>query len=72
MNANTTKLTPSPTNNHPPIHYPYHKKKEAAYSNFRFWSETLLAEFMPHDVEDAWLDYHNRKGGRRVVVVVVL
>lgn len=38
--------------------------REASYSNFRFWSETLLADVLPRDAEAAWLDYHNNKGGR--------
>ena len=40
------------------------ESREASYSNFRFWPETLLAEQLPQDVENNWLDYHNIRGGR--------
>lgn len=38
--------------------------RTSSYSNFRFFSETLLADIMPRDVEGGWLTYHNERGGR--------
>lgn len=37
---------------------------EASYSNFRFWSEAILADVLPRVVESTWLRYHNERGGR--------
>ena len=41
-----------------------HASREASYSNFRFYSEALLADVLPREVEGLLLDYHNTKGGR--------
>ena len=35
--------------------------REASYANFRFWSETLMAEQMPSAVEAMWLRWHNEE-----------
>jgi len=33
--------------------------REASYANFRFYSETLLADVLPRQVEESYLAYHN-------------
>jgi len=38
--------------------------RTAAYSNFRFYPEVLLADVLPRDVESTLLMWHNEKGGR--------
>jgi len=40
------------------------ESRESSYANFRFWSETAMAEQMPRAVEATWLNYHNAVGGR--------
>lgn len=40
------------------------ESREASYSNFRFFSEPLLASVLPADVESGWLNFHNQVGGR--------
>ena len=37
---------------------------EASYANFRFYSEVLLADVMPREVESLFLEFHNARGGR--------
>ena len=37
---------------------------KSSYTNFRFWSESLLADVLPRGVENATLDFHNERGGR--------
>ena len=37
---------------------------EASYANFRFYSEVLLADVMPREIERLFLEYHNARGGR--------
>ena len=37
---------------------------EASYANFRFYSEVLLADVMPREIEGLFLAYHNARGGR--------
>ena len=49
---NTTPYTSMTTN------------REASYSNFRFYSEPLLAEVLPAEIEALFLRYHNELGGR--------
>ena len=39
--------------------------REASYSNFRFYPETLLADVLPRDVEQMMLRYHNTHNGMR-------
>jgi hypothetical protein len=34
------------------------------YSNFRFYSEMLLADVLPRELEDVLLTWHNERGGR--------
>merc|ERR1712137_18725 len=36
----------------------------AEYSNFRFYSETLLSDVLPKDIESMFLMWHNNMGGR--------
>jgi len=46
---------------------PFHnmtESREASYSNFRFYPETLLAGFLSTNTLNALLDLHNVKGGR--------
>ena len=40
------------------------ESREASYTNFRFWSETMMADIIPAAIEVNWLDFHNNKGGR--------
>ena len=40
------------------------ESRAASYANFRFWSETLLADVLPRDIENSFLSYHNQLGGR--------
>lgn len=40
------------------------ESNEASYSNFRFFSEALLADLLPAEIGRLWLDYHNARGGR--------
>jgi hypothetical protein len=35
-----------------------------SYANFRFYSETLLADMLPRSIEASFLELHNHKGGR--------
>lgn len=45
--------------------YPYMtNSRESSYSNFRFYSETLLADVLPREVENVFLQLHNNFGGR--------
>ena len=41
-----------------------HSTREASYSNFRFYSETMMADIIPPEIEANWLDWHNNRGGR--------
>ena len=41
-----------------------HSSFESSYTNFRFYSETLMADLIPPEIEATWLDWHNNKGGR--------
>ena len=36
----------------------------SSYSNFRFYSESMLAQVLPSEVERSWLELHNARGGR--------
>jgi hypothetical protein len=38
--------------------------RPSEYSNFRFFSETVLADVLPRDIEDMLLTWHNNRGGR--------
>lgn len=40
------------------------ESRESSYSNFRFFSEPMMASVMPPAVEAAWLHMHNDLGGR--------
>lgn len=40
------------------------ESREASYANFRFYSETLLADVLPREVENVFLHFHNDMGGR--------
>lgn len=40
------------------------ESRESSYANFRFWSETILADVLPRSIENVFLSYHNEKGGR--------
>ena len=40
------------------------ESRDASYTNFRFWSESLLADVLPRDVEETMLTFHNERGGR--------
>ena len=43
---------------------------EASYANFRFFSESLLADVLPRRIENGLLDYHNkRRPSRRGVTL---
>jgi hypothetical protein len=37
---------------------------ESSYTNFRFWSETMMADIIPSEIESSWLNWHNNHGGR--------
>merc|ERR1711998_532572 len=38
--------------------------RPSEYSNFRFFSETVLADVLSRDLEDTLLTWHNSRGGR--------
>jgi hypothetical protein len=38
--------------------------RESEYSNFRFFSETVLADVLSRDLENMLLTWHNERGGR--------
>lgn len=40
------------------------KGREASYSNFRFYPETLLADVLPRNVDQMMLKFHNEHNGR--------
>jgi hypothetical protein len=39
------------------------ENRDAYYANFRFFSEVLLADMVPRDIETGTLYYHNSKVG---------
>jgi hypothetical protein len=38
--------------------------RDASYLNFRFWSEVLLADVVPRELESSMLYFHRERGGR--------